>query len=247
MSLDQTNEVAETNNEPNAQEISQRVIEVENPSTEEMRGIVDSITVNYNYQVDTKPTEFKFKKSTDKDTCIETIRKPVVLAIPYPSVEGVVAILNAGGKQLELLMEAVQGVVNAAVRDLLYDDVKLNAANFPVDKISWEAIANIPKVQRRGGGIPKEVWEAFGNDYCEVMPTVTGKSLDAVANAAKILIGKLQAARTNEPVLTLLMEQLAIYAEHSPNIGEFVECVEFLTTKAETFLNVSEEELLANL
>lgn len=251
MSLAQETESVsvEQNQEPVQEDISQRIIEADNPSPEDMKGLVQHINVNYDYKIDTKAVEFKFKKSVDKTTGIETIRTPVELAIPYPSVEGIVAILEAGGKELELLMESMQGVVNASARDILYDDTKgaLNATNFPIDKLSWKYIANIPKVQRRGGGIPKETWDKFAVDYCEVMPGATNKSIEQVANAAKILVGKLQAVRTNEPVLNLLVEMLAVYAEKSPNIEDFAECVNFLTDKAEQFLNVSDEELLANL
>lgn len=247
--LETQNEVVEQDQEPVQQDITQRIIEVENPSPEDMKGIVEHINVNYNSKVSTKAVEFKFKKSKDKVTGIETIRKPVELAIPFPSIEGIVEILENGGKGLELLMEAVQGVVNAAARDILYDDTKgeLNASNFPVDRLAWDTIANIPKVQRRGGGIPKDTWDRFAVDYCEVMPQITGKTVDQVANAAKILVGKLTAVRTNEPVLKLLVDQLALYAASSPNIEDFAECVSYLSDKAETFLSVSDEELLGNL
>ena len=165
-------------------EPKQKVISVENPSQEEMKELVQHIQVNYDFDVDVKPTEFRFKKSKDKETGIETIREPVTLPVPYPSVQGIVKILENGGKGLELLREAVEGVINSAVRDLLNDDYKLDATNFPAEKVSWEYIANLPKAQRRGGGIPKETWEAFAQDYCEVMPEITNKSLDQVAAAA---------------------------------------------------------------
>lgn len=229
------------------QQDSVKLIEVDNPSAEEMAGITEQITANFDFDVNTKPTRFNFKKSTDKDTGIETIRSPVELAIPYPSVQGIVAILEAGGKQLELLMDAVESVVNGAARELLYDDVTLNAATFPVDKISWDAISKIPKAQRRGGGIPKETWEDFAKDYCAVMPEVTGKTPDQIANMAKILTQKLNPVKTNEPVLNLVVEQLALYLDESANAADFQECVEFLLNKADTFLNVSPEDLLANL
>ncbi len=225
----------------------QIVIEVNNPTAEEMAGITESIKVNYDFDVIVKASKFNFKKSVDKATGIETVRKPVELAVPYPSVEGIVVILEKGGKGLELLVEAIESVVNTAAREILFDGTDLNAATFPVEKLSWEFIANIPKVQRRGSGIPKETWDAFQADYVECMPEATGKTLEQIANAAKILAAKLSAVRTNEAVLQLLVGQLAIYAEHSPNIEEYAECVEFLLNKADTLLNVSEEELLANL
>jgi len=224
-----------------------KVIEVSNPSTEEMTAISESIKVNYDFDVDVKPVNFNFKKSKDKDTGLIIDRKSVQLAIPYPSVQGIVAILEAGGKELELLLDAAYTVVNTEARNILGDDTTLNAANFPIDKISWKAISEIPKAQRRGGGIPKETWDNFAQDYCEVMPAVTGKLPKQVANAAKILQNKFANSKTNKPVLEVLVEQLAIYAENSPNVEEYQECIEFLLGKAETFLNISDEQLLANL
>lgn len=228
-------------------ESKQKVIAVENPSIEEMAGIVEHINVNYEFKVTTKPVTFNFKKSRDKETGIETIRKPVNLAIPYPSVQGVVDILEKGGKQLELLMESIEGVVNSVAREILYEDISLNASTFPVEKLAWETIANMPKAQRRGGGIAKETWEGFAQDYIEVMPEATGKTVEQITNASKILISKLTQVKTNEPVLKLLVEQLAIYAGSSPNVEEYQECIDFLLNKADAFLNVSEEELLSNL
>jgi hypothetical protein len=84
-------------------------------------------------------------------------------------------------------------------------------------------------------------------DYVAVMPGATGKSVEAVTNAAKILGNRLSQVKTNEPVLKLLVSQLSIYAENSPNYQEYAEVVEFLLNKADTFLNLDEKELLANL
>jgi len=242
-----TEEVTQLGEPTSSEQSKQHIIEVQNPTAEEMTGICETINVNYDFSVVTKPVNFNFKKSTDKVTGIETIRNSVQLAMPYPSIEGIVHILEEGGKGLELLQEAVENVVNSAARELLYEDVTLNAATFPVEKLSWEFIANLPKAQRRGGGIPKETWEGFAQDYVEVMPELTGKTIEQVANAAKILASKLTQVRTNEPVLQLLVAQLALYAENSPNVEEYQECVAFLLQKADTFLNISEEELLANL
>jgi hypothetical protein len=227
--------------------VTQKIIAVPTPTKEEMEAILANIKVNYDSSVNTKPVQFNFKKSVDKDTKIETVRNAVQLAMPYPSIDGIVAILETGGKQLELLQEAIEKVINDAARELLYEDVTLSAATFPTDKISWDAISKQPKAQRKGGGIAKEIWEAFATDYINVMPAVTGKGIEQIANAAKILIGKLAQVKTNEPVLQLLIGQLAVYAENSPNATEFEECVEFLLGKADTFLNVSDAELLANL
>jgi hypothetical protein len=226
---------------------TKQIIEVQNPSKEEMEALLADIKVNFDFDVTVKDVMFNFKKSKDKTTGIEIERKPVALAVPYVSVEGIVAILEAGGKELELLQDAMETIVNAQAREILYDDTSLTAATFPVEKLSWKAISEIPKVQRRGGGIPKEVWEAFTADYVAVMPTATGKSVIQVANMAKILGDKLNKVRTIDQALQLAVEQLTIYASATEALEDFQECVEFLLNKAETFLNVSDEDLLKGL
>lgn len=251
-----TAEAAETVDTTNSSK--QVVISVVNPTVEEMTKLLEQVKVNHDFNVVVKPVNFNFKKSTDKDTGIETVRNTVQLPIPYPSVEGIIEILSAEdldaegkptgtNKQLDLLIDAIEGIVNTQVRDLLYEDTNLSAANFPLDKITWQFISLIPKAQRRGGGIPKEIWEEFVKDYVTVMPEATGKTIDQVTAAARILANKLALVKTNKPVLELIVSQLAIYVETSELVEEFQECVAFLLTKAETFLNVKPEELLANL
>jgi len=233
--------------EAGKEDITRHTIAAPNPSKEEMAELLKNIQVNYDSKVDVKPIQFNFKKNTDKETGIETVRNSVQIPIPFPSVEGVVGILEAGGLQMELLFEAIYKIVTDAAREYLYEDVTFTAATFPIDLVTWDAISKQPKAQRRGGGIAKEVWEGFAKDYVNVMPSVTGKTVEQIANAAKILLGKLAQVKTNEPVLNLLVGQLAIYADNSENIQEYQECVEFLLTKANTFLNVTDEQLLANL
>ena len=235
------------------EETKQVVIKVPNPSKEEMAALLEDIKVKHDFDVDVKPVKFNFKKSKDSDTGIETIRNSVDLAIPYPSVQGIIAILEGEGEEegqnkgLELLVEAMEGIVNTAARDLLYEDTNLSAANFPLDKITWRAISLLPKAQRRGGGIPKETWAEFAKDYIAIMPEATGKSLEQVANAAKILHNKMAQAKTSKEVLTFLVGQLAVYVDNSPAAEDYEECVSFLLQKADTFLNITEKELLANL
>lgn len=238
----------QTNEQTTAAQAKQAtVVEVVNPTAEEMAVMVASVQESYPFKVVVKPFEFKFKKSVDKDTGAETIRKPVVLPVPYPSVDGLVDIIQTGGKGLELLLEAMETIVNSAARELLYDDFKLDAASFNSEKVSWEAIAHLPKAQRKGGGIPKEVWEGFVVDYIAVMPAATGKTLEQVTNMTKILANRLSSVKTNEPVLNVVVEQLTIYLGATTNADDFAECVEFLLTKADQFLNITEEELLAAL
>lgn len=206
-----------------------------------------SITANFNNLVDTKDYKFHFKKVKDEATGLESRRPTVELVLPVPSVEGIIKILEAGGKQLELLQDAVAEVIQDRAREIVNDKEDITQDNFPMDELSWEKIANLPKAERRGGGISKEVWEEFSADYITVMPAVTKKTAEQVGNAAKILLNKFNAVKTNKPVLKLLKDQLGLYVTNSPNAETYQECVEFLTKKADALLSVDEAKLLENL
>ncbi len=215
------------------------------PTADELKAICADIKAGYNFDVNVKPVLFRFKTSKDGD--VETKREPLELPIPYPSVQGLVAILEGGGKGLELLMDAAESIVTQTARAMITEDVTLGATNFPVEKLSWEAIANMPKAERSGGGIAKEVWEDFAKDYIKVMMEVTGKDLETVTRAAKLLQGKFSACKTNIPVLKKLVEFITIYVDNSKRADEFISCVEFLVDKADKLINTTPEELLANL
>lgn len=215
------------------------------PSIEQ---IAHRIKANYDFNVNVKPTIFHFKSQVDKDTGTKTKRESLNLAVPYPSVQGIIDILeNEDDKETELLLDAVEAVITQHVRALITEDESINAENLPVDKLSWHYIAHMPKPERTGGGIPKETWEAFVSDYIDVMPEATGKTEEQVAMAAKILGNKFASVKTNTPVLELLVGQLAIYAETSEDIETFRPCVDFLINKADGLLNLTEEDLLAGL
>lgn len=216
------------------------------PTSEELLAICSNVKANFNFQVNAKPVLFRFKTTKDANG-VEYKRDPLELPIPYPSVQGIIDILEAGGKQLELLMDAVEYVVTQQARAMISDDFSINATNLDVSKLSWDYIANMPKAERSGGGIAKEVWDDFAADYVKTMPAATGKTVEQVTRAAKLLQGKFAAVKTNIPVLELLMDQLAIYANNSKRADEFVGCVEFLVDKADKLINTTPEELLANL
>jgi hypothetical protein len=217
-------------------------VSVANPNAEETAALVASLTTE---STTAKAVEFKFKKSVDSETGITTIRKPVILTMPYPNLEGVINILQGSAKGLELLNEAIESVINDAARVILAD-TSLTAATFPYDKVSWEAIANQPKSERKGA-LPKELWIAFAVDYSTVMVEAAGKTEAQVAKAVAILIGKFQAVKTNKPVLSLLTEQLAVYINNTEKAEEFTPIVSFLLDKADQYLNATDAELLEAL
>lgn len=200
-----------------------------------------TVTPNFDKTVDAAEFKFRFKK--DKN---EFQRPTVELKGFVPSVEGIVAILEAGGKGLDLLKEAMYDVVRDAVGSYVADNEAASQDNMPWEKFTWEAIANAPREDRRT--IAKEVWEAFGADYLAVMPGVTNKSAEAVGNAVQVYLKKFSIIKTNKPILAKLKEQLGLYMEHSPKAGDFTEVLDVLNKKLDLYLNSNEtEQLISNL
>ena len=217
----------------------------DNDTNSEVAQATEQATIHANFDntVDKKEFKFHFKKNVELG-----IKRPSVeLNLPVPSVEGLIAIIQAGGKGLELLQEAATSIVYEQARSIVNEKEDINQDNFPLDQVTWDFIASIPPKERRGGGIPKETWEEFATDYIAVMPAVTGKTAEQVGNAAKILLNKFSAVKTQKPVLKLLKEQLALYITSTSNAETFADCVEFLNNKADTLLAQDESSLVANL
>jgi hypothetical protein len=207
-------------------------------AVEHMRTIVP----NFDKTLDVRDFKFNFKKDEFGNK-----RPSVELKLPVPSVEGLISIIEVGGKGLDLLLDAAADIVVSQARTIVNDKEDISQDTFPMQEVLWDFIANMPKAERRGGGISKEVWESFAKDYVEVMPSVTGKTSDQVANAAKILLNKFAQVKNQKPVIKLLKDQLSIYITNSTNAETYSECVDFLLNKADTLLNITEADLLANL
>lgn len=162
-------------------------------------------------------------------------RDTLEMPVPVPTVDGIIAIIEAGGKELELLLEVMGTEVKSELRTLLNADEKeeLDAANFPYDKLTWPVLAARPKPERTGGGIAKEVWDGFAADYIKSMVEATGKEEARVKKAADLLVGKFLPVRTNHEVIDVLLEQLAIYAG-TTNAATYASVIEYLTERAAT-------------
>ena len=201
------------------------------------------IVVNFDNKLDYKEAKFGFRKVTDKETGVETKRNTVELAkIPVPSIEGIVAILETGGKSLDLLQEAVTEVVLNRARDYINENESVTSENFDYSVLDWNAIANLEKEDRRSG-ISKETWDDFAKDYVEVMPAVSGATGEQCATAAKIFVGKFTAVKTKKDLIGKLKIRLSMYAEHSPKAGEFAEVIDLLLKKADKLIEAKEVSL----
>jgi hypothetical protein len=190
-----------------------------------------------------KTDKFHFKKDE-----LGNKRPTIELKYPVPTIDGVIAALQ-DQKQAKFILETLAAESYKAARQQV--GAETNPVNsqeeLDLSQLTLEFLANLPEAERRGGGIGKEVWEAFGKDYLEVMPGVTGKSAEQIGNAVKLLLAKLQPVKTNKKVLAFLKEQLALYIRTTENGEEYAECVEFLMGKCDALMAADEAALLSNL
>lgn len=188
---------------------------------------------------------FHFKKDD-----LGNKRPTLKLSYPVPTLEGVIKALE-DDKQRQYVLDILAAEVYKAVRSQLTNDDGAPAVNtqeeLDLSKLTLEYLANVPAAERRGGGISKETWEAFGKDYLAVMPAVQGKTAEQVSNAVKIFLAKFQPIKTNKQILKVMREYLALWASNTQNLEEFADCYEFLDKKVETLLAADETALLANL
>lgn len=201
------------------------------------------ILVNFNNKLDYKAAKFGFREVTDKETGVKTKRPAVELdKLPFPSVEGIVAILETGGKALDLLLEAVADVVIRRARDVINDSENITSTNFDYSTCDWNVIANLEKEDRRSA-IPKELWEDFATDYVEIMPSLCTSNKEQCATAAKIFVTKYASVKAKKDVVEKLKLRLSLYVENAPRAGEFAEIIELLLKRADKLINAKEESL----
>ena len=201
------------------------------------------VTPNVDKLVDFREATFRFKK--DK---LENKRPNVTGQLPVPSAEGVIAILEKGGKEFKLLIDAAFDVVRGVAQEMVSSDENIKTlAELDMSKLSWEAIANMPEGDRRSSSIPEEQWKGFVEDYVAVMPAMTNKSVEAVTNATLVYVKKFAQFKTDKDTLKKLQAQLAIYME-SKNAENFTDILELLNRRLETYLAADDVQALkANL
>lgn len=185
---------------------------------------------------------FRFKK--DK---LGNKRANVTINARVLTLDGLVDVLNRGDeKEVALVMDQVNQAFRDVLAEKVGDDESFDQAKYDGLNLTWAAIANMPKEDRRVSSIPKEVWDAFVADYMAIMPALTKTSAEANTIACDIYVKKMAPARSNKPVLERLKMRLALYIENSQKAEEFQEILEVLLRRIETYLKAETPELVAD-
>lgn len=195
----------------------------------------------------------KYDQLTDKINQIYNFKKDklgnkrqsVEIPTPVPSIEGIVDIIQAGGKKLELLQDVIADYIRGAVGEWVGDNANASADTFKPNDFSWEALANKPKQDRRQVTITPEQWAAFFEDYKKVMSAATKKTEEQLDNACKVYGAKFAMFKTDKKTLEALKGQLTVYADATESGDEHVEVLELLLRRLETYLNADDPAALA--
>ena len=200
--------------------------------------------MQYN-QVETSLNFRTVKTKDEAGEVVETKRESIKLHIPVPSYEDIIALIEAGTAEdagevaknnLQLLNDSLFNTVYEIAVSLAKENTSLTSANFPMDELDWEKIANAPEAERKSRGISKEEWADFAEDYLSSMPAITNKDEERVKRAVAMFINKFGPIKSDKKSVAVLRDQLVVYAEQAPNASNYFKVIEFLLKKADALI-----------
>lgn len=182
------------------------------------------------------PAGANWPEVKDKNGVALGFKRPSIeLPLFRPQLSSLLSILQAGGPEAELILDAVDGVVFKQAYDILSANPTMQPQDFPLEQISLGFIASQPK-ETKSRGLDGELLEAWAEDYKAVMPELTGKEPARVANAAELFKKKFSSCRSNKDFLQVLRGQLDIYIGNAPRAEEFSDVVEYLDKRLNELL-----------
>lgn len=213
-------------------------------------------------KTESKEANYHFKKEKIKDAEGKVVgegkKLPTIkTSIPVPTEDAILDIVAAGSqseagkKGLELLKDLMFDVVFERGRQIINawrEDPANAGKEVPADllkpaDLDFFAIASLPKAERRGLGISEEEWDAFFENYREVMPLATGKDKERIEKHVQLFKKKFATVRNDKKVLGVLADMLTLYAASTPNLEDHQGVYEYLTKRVETLLKEDEKVL----
>lgn len=203
-------------------------------------------------------TKFNFKARTIKDENGKEIGKTkkqpsLTVSLPQPTTEEIIAILQsndeAHAKVKTYLMDLVYSGVRDQAKQMLdeaidsfdpNEDKTVTAEVIDYDKLDIVYIANLPPAQRGARAIPEEDYEAFYQDYMQVMVAVTGKPETKIKNHIEHF-KKPTRIKQAKDILGVLVEQLDIYLASSNAVEDTGEVAQRIRAKFDKWVKEDEK------
>lgn len=200
-----------------------------------------------------KTYRFNFKSRAIKDEngkeIARTKKQPSVeVDLPILSADEIVDLLQAGGKEAELIVSATADIIYGAARQQ-FDEViegfgdnqekEVNASMLDYDKLTLSYVSSIPASQRGTTALSEEDWALFFEDYLAVMVAATGKEEARINNHINIFKKPVK-VKANKEVLNVLVDQLDIYLASSANLEDTGICAARLRAKFAKWMETDE-------
>ncbi len=196
--------------------------------------------------------KFSFKKQTVVDDLGKEVKRPpIMVTVPVTTFDGLLEAFD-NPKVRQFVLDLVEESIKDQVRAQLSDEEKpvMRQSELDLAKLSLVAIAELPKSERTGGGIPKELWTDWEADYTSTMLEVRKddpKAADRIGRAVKLFTGRFNGCRGDKPVIKFLLEQLGIWATNSQNVEDFADIFNYLDTRGTDLMTKDSASILANL
>lgn len=201
--------------------------------------------------------EFSFFFRTDKvrddeGKVIGTGRKhpDVKGVLPIPTFAQLIEFLQQGGKEAELLLDAVTNEIDKAARQQINNwrednppEANFTATAFDLSKLTLTAIANTPRGERAGAAISDEDWTAFLDDYAHVMVHVVGYEEKKVKLAMMHFKVQLRRIKNDKAAVQKLLDLLNVWASKTEALEDHMSCYEDLTKRAAKYLKAEEKNV----
>jgi len=178
----------------------------------------------------------------------------IVAPIPVPTTEELIAFLQAGGKEAELVHEAVREMAfNAAKNQInnLRDEKGLEAIITPQDldlnQLSFTAIANAPKSTRSRELFSEEDLTAFLEDYHNTMVQKANYEEKRVKLAVTHFKSKLIRLKNDKEALRKLGDLLDLWATKTEALEDHVPVYDYLKQRIEKYIEAEEKNFSESL
>lgn len=174
---------------------------------------------------DFKALKFHFKTEKirdDKGVVVGEGKKhpSVDLPLPIPTTATLATFLASAAqfpKEVELLLSAVTDQIYNIARQQINaarentKDLVVSAATLDFAKLSWTAIANMPKSERASIVPADEDVLAFLEVYKQVMPAATGKDAAKIAVHCDIIKDAFKKVKSQRPMLEVFQNAFTIF------------------------------------
>lgn len=182
----------------------------------------------------------------------------VSLDLPTPTIAALGAMLANPGSfkaEIELLLSTIGDQVYRVARGQINDwrdankDGTVTAAALNYDKLSWTAIANMPKSERASSVPGDEDIKAFLASYLDVMPAALNKPKANIENHILCFTTVFKKQRGQKEILEMFQNALAVYLSTVGEEGaeDHLEVIEYFGARLDKMLKTEEKITMDDL